>query len=103
MLPDISQHQGLFNSKVAACATDEFVHQVLINELKTVAKSVSLANCRLNPHRAAWKREAQFHNFATSIARMAAIPNSLMSMVCPFSMPLVRELIVISISILNRG
>lgn len=55
---------GSINRKIAARVTDEIVHQLLINELKAVPKSISLANCRVNPHRSARKLEAQFHNFA---------------------------------------
>src|ERR1700674_6318 len=54
--------QGLVNSKVAACATNDFVQGVCVNELEAVAKSVLLANHRMNRHGSGWKRELQLHH-----------------------------------------
>lgn len=39
------------NCKVAARATNEFVHEIWVNELETVANGVPLANHRMNRHR----------------------------------------------------
>ena len=61
---DIGREQGLVNSKVAACATNEFVRGICVNELEAVAKSISLANHRKNHHRSARKREVQLQNLA---------------------------------------
>jgi hypothetical protein len=61
---DIRQEQGLVNSKVAACATNEFVHGLCVNEFEAVAKSVSLASRRKNHHRSGRKREVQLQNLA---------------------------------------
>src|SRR5258708_36279870 len=56
------QEQGLVNSKVAACATKDFVHGVCVNEFEAVAKSASLASRRKNHHRSGRKREVQLQN-----------------------------------------
>jgi len=61
---DIGREQGLVNSKVAACATNEFVRGICVNELEAVAKSVSLASHRKNHHRSGREREAQLQNLA---------------------------------------
>src|ERR1700674_5964855 len=58
------REQGLVNSKVAACATNEFVHGFCVNEFEPVAKSVSLASRRKNHHRSGRKREIQLQNLA---------------------------------------
>jgi hypothetical protein len=54
----------LVNSKVTACATNEFVQRVSVNEFEAVAKSVSLASRSKNHHRSRPKREVQLHNLA---------------------------------------
>ncbi len=59
---DMRQEQGLVNSKVAARTTNEFVHGVCVNEFEAVAKSVPLANHRMNRHGSGWKREFQLQN-----------------------------------------
>jgi uncharacterized protein YjbJ (UPF0337 family) len=56
------QEQGLVNSKVAACATKDFVHGVCVNEFEAVAKSASLASRRKNHHGSGRKREVQLQN-----------------------------------------
>jgi hypothetical protein len=63
-LSQIRPRQGLVNGKIAACATNESVRQLLINELDAVAKCVPLATYRLNLHRTTWKRDIQLHDFA---------------------------------------
>ena len=84
-----SQDQGLVNRQIAAGATNQFVHGIRVYKLETVAKR-TLFNSTFSPK-------------GVSIGSMAAIPVSLMSTICPFSKPRVRELIVISTLILNRG
>jgi hypothetical protein len=51
-------------SKVTACATNEFVQGVSVNEFEAVAKSVSLASRSKNHHGSRRKREVQLHNLA---------------------------------------
>src|ERR1700724_1770543 len=59
---NIRQEQGLVNSEVAACATNDFVHGVCVNELEAIAKSVSLASRRKNHQTSGRKSEVQLHH-----------------------------------------
>jgi hypothetical protein len=62
--PDIRQDQRLVNSKVPACATNEFGHEIWVNEHETVAEGVPLTNHRVNRYGAERKREVQLHDLA---------------------------------------
>jgi hypothetical protein len=55
---------GLIHREIAACATNGFAFEVRTNELEAIAKSIPLANHRMNSHRAVWEIEVQLDMFA---------------------------------------
>jgi hypothetical protein len=103
-----SGEQSLVNGKIAACAPNGFAHSIRNDEFEAVAKSVFLAHGRtvaqtVTGPSGSVKLNSTISPTDTSIVSMAAIPDSLMSTLRPFSTPQVRDLIVMSVSILNRG
>src|SRR3984885_8615103 len=62
--PQIRPRQGLVDGKIAARATNEFLHGIRINELEAVAKCVPLTTYGLHRHRTAGKRKVQLYDLA---------------------------------------
>jgi hypothetical protein len=54
----------LVHREIAAGATKDFVFGVKVNELETIAESVSLANHCANHDGVVWKHEAQLYDLA---------------------------------------
>jgi hypothetical protein len=101
----IRPRQGLVNRKVAAGATNEFVHGVWINELEAVAKCVPLATYCLNRHSTAWQLEVQLHDLAQGRCNSQHDCDSGFANIHGVALQhtTLGELILISTSMLNRG
>jgi len=61
LLAELFAEQRLFNLEASAGVLDYFVHGMRLNELEAVAKSVPLANHRINRDRAKGQGKLQLH------------------------------------------